>query len=290
MIRVVLADDHPVVLSGLDQMLRSERDFRVVARCVNGEEAVEAVKQHTPDLAVLDLRMPRRDGLAVLRDIKRSHSSVRVILLTAALSRHEAEEAIRIGVDGIIFKESALSVLIDAARAACAGRKWLESPDLKLLLGGAAAREPDDPLQLTNREAQIVELLAAGKALDAVAAALAISEGMLRVHLERLARKTSLHSLDELRTLSARLASPASAKASGDLSAPSAHVLRLQRRFGLTPREASVAALLAEGFTNKEIAERLQITINTVKTHVAAVHSKTDVSSTRKLLVLLRSE
>lgn len=291
MIRVVLADDHPVVLSGLEQMLRVERDFQVVARCADGEEAINAVRTYQPDLAVLDFRMPRRDGLSVLREIRRSSPEVRVILLTAALSKHEAEEAIAAGVDGIILKESALSVLVEAARAACKGKKWLDSPDLKILLAGGAQRiDPDIATQLTTRESQIVMMIAERRAPPEVAASLGISESMLRVHLDRICRKANLTSVAEIASLAKRSAVAPLEAPQPEAESPSAHVLRLQRRFGLTPREAAVAALLAEGFANKEIAERLKITINTVKTHVAAVHSKTEVSSTRRLLVLLRSE
>jgi DNA-binding NarL/FixJ family response regulator len=289
-IRVVLADDHPVVLGGLEQMLRVERDFQVVARCADGEEAINAVRTYQPDLAVLDFRMPRRDGLSVLREIRRSSPEVRVILLTAQLSKHEAEEAIAAGVDGIILKESALSVLVEAARAACSGKKWLDSPDLKLLLaGGAQGIDPDIATQLTTRESQIVMMIAERRGHAEVAATLGISESMLRVHLDRICRKANLSSVAEIASLAKRSAAAPVVKAmQPEAESPSAHVLRLQRRFGLTPREAAVAALLAEGCANKEIAERLKITINTVKTHVAAVHSKTEVSSTRRLLVLLR--
>lgn len=291
MIRVVLADDHPVVLGGLEQMLRVERDFQVVARCADGEEAINAVRTYGPDLAVLDFRMPRRDGLSVLREIKRSSPEVRVILLTAALSKYEAEEAIGAGVDGIILKESALSVLVEAARAACSGKKWLDSPDLKILLTGSGqAIDPDIATQLTTRESQIVVMIAERRSHAEVAASLGISESMLRVHLDRICRKANLSSVAEIPTLARRPNVSPLAPPTPEDESPSAHVLRLQRRFGLTPREAAVAALLAEGFANKEIAERLKITINTVKTHVAAVHSKTEVSSTRRLLVLLRSE
>lgn len=288
MIRVVLADDHPIVLNGLAQILRAEPDFTVTARCTDGEAAIDTVRKHAPDLLVIDLRMPRRDGLSVLREVKMLHASVRVILLTAALTRREAEEAIHAGVDGIILKESALNVLLDAARAVSRGEKWLHMAELERLLNSPAegAANGDSSLQLTHRERQIIALKRQGSSIEQIAARLGLAEGALRVHLERIRQKENrgverlMVDVPERRALSS----------TSDADLATGRVVRLQRRFGLTPREAAVAALLADGLSNKEIAERLQITINTVKTHVAAIHSKTEVSSTRKLLVLLRSD
>ena len=87
MISLVLADDHPIVLAGLENMLRRERDCRVVASCVDGVEAMRAITRHSPDVAVLDLRMPRMDGLAVLRQIQKDKLATRTVLLAAVLVR-----------------------------------------------------------------------------------------------------------------------------------------------------------------------------------------------------------
>lgn len=294
MIRVVVADDHPVVLSGVEQILRAERDFEVVATCTDGEAALASIRQHLPDVAILDLRMPRRDGLSVLRDIRKSLAHVRVILLTAALTRQEAEEAMQNGVDGVVLKEAALGVLVQAARTVHSGRKWLDSTDLRLILHAGANNEylePEIAAKLTGRESEIVMMIAHGKPIAEIARDVGISEGSVRIHAERICRKARLNSPAEIprlvRTQQRREAAPAEIAASAP-QPESAQTLRLQRRFGLTPREAAVAALLAEGCANKEIADALNITINTVKTHIAAVHSKTEVSSTRKLLVLLK--
>src|SRR5438067_346796 len=84
-IRLVLADDHPIVLNGLESLFHLEPDFQVVARCVNGEETLAAVRRHAPDVLILDIHMPRKDGLEVLRELEKDQLPTKVVLLAAAL-------------------------------------------------------------------------------------------------------------------------------------------------------------------------------------------------------------
>src|SRR5258705_13172092 len=104
-IRLVIADDHPIVLDGLENLFRLEPDFQVMARCVNGDECLTAVRQHQPDVLLLDLRMPRKDGLAVLRELHREKQAPKVVLLATALEEEEVLEALRLGVRGMVLKE-----------------------------------------------------------------------------------------------------------------------------------------------------------------------------------------
>ena len=106
-IRLVLADDHPIVLNGLESLFHLEPDFQVVARCVNGEETLAAVRQHRPDILILDIHMPRKDGLEVLRELDQDQLPTRVVLLAAALEEHEVLEALRLGARGMVLKELA---------------------------------------------------------------------------------------------------------------------------------------------------------------------------------------
>src|SRR5436309_14418294 len=103
-ISLVLADDHPIVLDGLENLFRLEQDFEVVARCPDGEEALRAVRRHKPDVLVLDLRLPGMDGVAVLREIQKEQLPTRVVLLTAALDEDDVLDAIRLGVRGVVLK------------------------------------------------------------------------------------------------------------------------------------------------------------------------------------------
>src|SRR5262249_59088850 len=113
-IRLVLADDHPIVLHGLQQLFARQGDFSVVAACADGSSAVEAVKAQRPDVLVLDLRMSPRTGLDVLRALARDRLPCRTVLLTAAITDEEVVEAMRLGAVGLVLKEASPDVLLDS--------------------------------------------------------------------------------------------------------------------------------------------------------------------------------
>src|SRR5207249_10184730 len=104
-IKLVLADDHPLVLDGLEQLFSAEQDIKVVARCLDGEAALAAVRKHRPDVVVLDLRMPLKDGLEVLRQIRLEKLPTRVVIVAAALDEDDVVEAIRVGAARVGVKE-----------------------------------------------------------------------------------------------------------------------------------------------------------------------------------------
>jgi DNA-binding NarL/FixJ family response regulator len=104
-IRIVIADDHPIVLKGLQGVLATEPDFQVVAHCADGDETLEAIRARQPDILVLDLHMPGKNGLQALSELKASKTLTRVVLLAAALDDEELLEAARQGVAGVVLKE-----------------------------------------------------------------------------------------------------------------------------------------------------------------------------------------
>jgi DNA-binding NarL/FixJ family response regulator len=110
-IRLVLADDHPLILNGLENLFRPEKDLEVLALGTDGVEALQAVRKHRPDVLVLDIRMPGKDGLEVAREMRKEKLPTRIVLLTAVLDEGELLEAIRLGVQGIVLKEMAPSML-----------------------------------------------------------------------------------------------------------------------------------------------------------------------------------
>src|ERR1051326_6966272 len=124
-VRLVLADDHPIVLDGLKQILSLEPDFEILAAAKNGDEALAAVRKHKPDIIVLDILMPGKDGIAVIRELIRDELPTKPIVLTAA-EQDEVFEAIRLGVRGVVLKDMAPKLLVHCIREVHAGRRWLE--------------------------------------------------------------------------------------------------------------------------------------------------------------------
>ena len=190
-IRLVVADDHPVVLDGLKQVFSFEPDFEIVAQARNGDEALDAVRQHHPDIAVLDIRMPGRDGLAVLREITREKLPTRVVILTAA-GQDDVFDAIRMGVRGVVLKDMAPRLLVHCIREVHAGRRWLENGYATHAVEKLLQREAgthDVAKALTPRELQIARMTVKGMPNKAIAEKLSITEGTAKLHLHHVYEK-----------------------------------------------------------------------------------------------------
>jgi len=187
-IRLVIADDHPVVLDGLMRVLSLEPDLEIVVTARDGEEALAAVRRCQPDVLVLDIRMPVKDGLSVLRDMIREKIGTRTVVLTAA-DDEEVFEAIRIGVHGVVLKDMAPKLLVHCIREVHAGRRWLEkgyaTRTVERLLQGEG-RQRDVESALTPRELQVARLSARGMHNKAIAEELSISEGTAKLHLHHV--------------------------------------------------------------------------------------------------------
>jgi DNA-binding NarL/FixJ family response regulator len=200
-IRLVLGDDHPIVLDGLENLFRLEPDFRVVARCVNGEECLLAVHRHEPDVLVLDIRMPRKDGLAVLRELHREKHPVKVVLLAAALEEDEVLEALRLGVRGMVLKELAPQMVVQCVRKVYAGEQWLEKQAFGRALETLLRREAGEREAgsvLTPRELEMVGMVARGLRNKEMSTRMNISEGTVKIHLHHIYRKLKVDSRVDL--------------------------------------------------------------------------------------------
>ena len=194
-VRLVLADDHPIVLDGLEQLFRAQKDFAVVARCQDGAETLRAVRQHRPDVLLLDIRMPAPDGLQVIRELQRDSLPTRIVLLTAALEEDDVLEAVRLGVKGVVLKEMAPQMLVECVRKVAAGEQWIERRSLTMALDKMLRREAgfrEVASVLTPREIEIVRLAAGGLRNQAIADQLHISEGTVKVHLHNIYEKLGI--------------------------------------------------------------------------------------------------
>jgi DNA-binding NarL/FixJ family response regulator len=196
-ITLVLADDHPIFLSGLEDIFRPEPDFQVLARCLEGQAALRAVRQLKPDVLILDLRMPKMDGLGVLREMQKEKLSTRVVVLTAAPDEDEVLEAIRLGVQGVVLKEMAARLLVQCIRKVAAGEQWLEKRSVSLALERLLKREAatrEIAGLLTSREIEIVRMVADGLRNREIADRLYINEGTVKAHLHNIYEKLKVNS------------------------------------------------------------------------------------------------
>jgi len=193
--RVLLADDHPVVLSGLKQILALEKDFEVVAAVTDGDAALREIRARKPDVAVLDLRMPGLSGLDIIRELSSGESPVKFVLLTASLTDNEVVEALRHGVSGIVLKELAPNVLMTCLRKVAAGGQWLEKEAVGKALTKMVRREQGLETiagLLTAREIEIVKLVCLGMRNKEIADKLSVTEGTVKVHLHSVYEKTKV--------------------------------------------------------------------------------------------------
>jgi two-component system, NarL family, nitrate/nitrite response regulator NarL len=200
-IRLLLADDHPIVLDGLEQLFRLEEDFEVLGRCLRGEEVVPELLRLRPDILVLDMRMPGRNGLSVLRELKGRPHGTRVVILAATLTEEEMLEAIRLDVRGIVLKEMAPRLLVECIRKVHGGGQWLEKTIAGQALDRLARREgarKELAGVLTPREVEIARLIGAGRSNKEIGDTLFVSEGTVKTHLHRIYEKLHMHGRLEL--------------------------------------------------------------------------------------------
>jgi len=192
LMRLVLADDHRLVLEALQHLLDLEEDLEVVATCVDGREALAAVRRHRPDVLVLDLRMPQLDGLGVLRELAAAHDPTRVVVLTAGVDQREVVEAIRLGARGVVLKEMPSRLLLQCLRKVHAGEQWLEKRAVTAALESLMRRERGTAEMrglLTPRELSVLRLLAKGLRNLEIGEQLHIGEGTVKTHLHNMYRK-----------------------------------------------------------------------------------------------------
>lgn len=198
-IRIVIADDHPIVVDGLVQLFNLEIDFEVVARCANGIEALTAVRQFLPDVLIIDLRMPHMSGLDVIRELVSSSTPCRIILLTALFDERELYEAIRLGVRAVILKDAAPSAMVQCVRTIFAGGEWIDQALLRRALQKGAHEAVGGELSLlTPREREIAGMVARGMRNKDIAQALSISEGTVKIHLHSVYEKLEVSGRLEL--------------------------------------------------------------------------------------------
>lgn len=183
--RIVLADDHALVLEGLSALLAAEPDLRVVATATDGERLLDALRRFKPDVAVIDLQMPYMDGPTCLRHIRAEGLPVRVLVLSAFGDAHSMRAAVEGGADGFALKTDPPRATLTALRQVVAGQMVFPQAARRWLMRPTAA----DPDALSEREQSVLALVAEGRSNAQIAQALSLSENTVKFHLRNIYTK-----------------------------------------------------------------------------------------------------
>lgn len=195
-LRVVVADDHPMVLRGTCEMIAEAPDLEVVASSKDGEAALEAVREFRPDVVVLDVNMPRRDGVSVVRELRRADSRIGLVMLSAADDEGAILQALQAGANGYLLKTATEEELQQAIRLAAAGKQVLLQPQVAKAARAGARRPPEPEVlePLSEREHEVLRTLAKDMANKEIALRLGISDRTVQQHLANVFGKLGVQS------------------------------------------------------------------------------------------------
>ncbi len=195
MIKLLVADDHAVVRKGIEQIIAETDDIVIADEARNGQEALDKALKNGYDLVLLDISMPGRDGLEVLKELKRQRPKLAVLMLSMYPEEQYAVRALRSGASGYLTKESAPDELLTAIRKVCSGRKYV-SAELAERLAEKLDSFSEQPLHesLSDREHQIMCMIAAGKTQTDIADELSLSVKTISTYRDRLLKKMRMKS------------------------------------------------------------------------------------------------
>jgi DNA-binding NarL/FixJ family response regulator len=210
MIRIVIADDHPIVRDGLRKLLSLESDMQLVGEAGDGREVIDMVQSLDPDILLLDLRMPSLDGLSALQTLQQTSRRTKVIVLTASDDKNEFVQAMKLGCSGIVLKQTAPELIVKSIRKVYAGEIWLDShttaavmrqfaaPGSEQAVGGTPGGKTRERSPLSAREREIVSLVAQGYKNKEMAEKMFISEQTVKNHLHNIFDKLGVSDRLEL--------------------------------------------------------------------------------------------
>ena len=197
-IRVLIADDHVTVLEGLAAMIGRQPDMVVVAEAADGQEAIDLWITHRPEVTLLDLRMPKLDGVGAIEEIRKRDSSARIIVLTTYETDTEILRAIKAGTKAYLLKDTRREELLDCIRRVNRGETCIPASLIEKIATGLSS-EP-----LTGRELNVLQLLARGKSNKEIGVSLYISETTVKSHLRSIFRKLNVLSRTEAISVAGR--------------------------------------------------------------------------------------
>lgn len=201
-IRILMADDHPIFRDGVRKLLDGEDEVTIVGEASSGTECIQMLTKLKPDILLLDLRMPDKDGLTVLEEVNFDTIPTRVIVLTATEDDHEVVRAMRLGARGVVLKQSATDLLLKSIQKVHAGEVWLDkrmtSEVMRAFAKSAEAGPRREKPLLSDRETEIVQLVAQGFRNREIGEKLFISEQTVKNHLHNIFDKLGVSDRLEL--------------------------------------------------------------------------------------------
>jgi NarL family two-component system response regulator LiaR len=195
-IRILIADDHYLVRQGLRLLISSDSRMELAGEAADGEEAVQQARQLRPDVILLDLKMPRKDGVQAITDIRAEHPEARILVLTSFAEDERVLQAIKAGALGYLLKDSSPAELLDAIQAISRGQPWLPPAVASAVLRDLRVQPETGPLAepLTAREGEVLQRVALGQSNQQIARDLVISERTVRNHVSNILAKLGLSS------------------------------------------------------------------------------------------------
>ena len=199
MIRVFLADDHAIVRAGLRELLTGTGDIEVVGEATNGQQVLAAVRAGEIDVLVLDMSMPGRSGVELIKLVKAEQPKLRVLVLSMHSEQQYAVRAVRAGASGYLTKESAADELVSAIRRIARGGAYI-TPETaeRLVLESSSSDERPAHTQLSNREFEVFRMIVAGRSVTEIATQLSLSVKTISTHKARILEKMNLSSQADL--------------------------------------------------------------------------------------------
>jgi len=207
-VRIVIADDHPIVRDGLKKLLLLEDDFEVIGEAGDGRQVIDKVQELDPDVLLLDLRMPNLDGLSALQTLQQTNKRTRIIVLTASEDKNEFVQAMKLGCSGIVLKQTAPDLIVKSIRKVYAGEIWLDSHTTAAVMrqfqtgteggGSAPGGKGRERSPLSMREREIVALVAQGHKNREMAEKMFISEQTVKNHMHNIFDKLGVSDRLEL--------------------------------------------------------------------------------------------
>jgi DNA-binding NarL/FixJ family response regulator len=200
-IKLVAADPHPLSLLGLEQLLKDEGGIELVATCNSATQLLKDVVRHEPDILVVDINLPDRNGLELINELKNSSLDVKVVILTVEMDDEQTIDALKYGVKGVVLKNMPAHLLVQCIQKVAAGGLWMEKESIghafeKMLHREAGMRRLSTIL--TARETEVMRAVAGGLSNQQIAEKLIVSEGTVKIHVHNIYKKLGINNRVDL--------------------------------------------------------------------------------------------